>query len=163
MAIKRTYYIDAPVEATWEVMTKIDDSVASDLMHVYDVHETKDGVGTNFSWDMKIAGRKIFSGFDVYTEVVPYERLVERSAGLMPGTWVTTFAAAGKGTNVTMEIHPGGLWRYPPLVQLGKLMLAGRGRQFMPLMEKKAQEIARKTAEREAHKTPRPRKTAAAH
>lgn len=161
MAIKRTYYIDAPLEATWEVMTKVDDSIAPDLMHVYDVHETKDGVGTTYSWDMKIAGRKVFSGFDVYTEVVPHERLVERSAGLLPGTWVTTFAAMGKGTNVTMEIHPAGIWRFPPLTQLGKLMLISRGRQFMPVMEKKAQEIARHKARKTAEGTRR--KTAAAH
>lgn len=158
MTIKRTYYIDAPIEAVFEVLTAVKE-IEPEMMHVYDVKETKDGVGTTFSWDFKIAGRKIFSGFEVYTDVVPNKRLVERSAGFLSATWVTTFAVQGKGTNVTMEVSPEGLWRFPPLVQLFEVVFSRRGLTMMPVFEKKAQALARRKARKAA---PRP-KTAAAH
>lgn len=145
MSIKRTYYVEAPIEAVWEVFTSVE-PIDPSMMHVYDVRRTKDGVGTNFSWDFTVAGRKLFSGFEVYTEVAPHERLVERSGGFMSATWVTTFAAEARGTNVTMEVRPDGLWRFPPLLQVLELAFARRAASFMPLVEKKAQELARQPA-----------------
>jgi uncharacterized protein YndB with AHSA1/START domain len=145
MAIKRTYYIDAPIEAVWKVFTSVE-AVDPTMMHVHDVKQTRDGVGTNFSWDFKVGGRTIFSGFEVYTDVVPHERLVERSGGFMSATWVTTFTAEAHGTDVTIEVRPEGLWRFPPLLQLMEVAFARRSTRLMPLMEKKAQELARKPA-----------------
>jgi hypothetical protein len=129
------------------------------LMDVYDVKQTKDGVGTHFTWAFKVAGLRI-EGFDVFTDVVTNKSITERSAGVMPMTSIDSVEKEGTGTRLTTEVHPEGLWRLPLLNRVLEFGMARMGDRMMPRFKKDIEETAKK--QREATPT-RPRKTAASH
>ena len=130
MAAKLSYYIDAPVESVFDFMK--DPGKTADIgpftLQVPEVKMTKEGTGTYMSWRVKVVGVPI-EGFDVFTDVVPNKRIVEKSSNAMVGTWEYTFEPEGSGTKLTMEHRPRSLWAVPPLKQLvdyGTVRMSGR-------------------------------------
>ncbi len=95
---------------------------------VDDVKVTKEGAGAYYSWHAKIAGLPV-RGFDVYTEFVPNQPITDRSSIPLAGTWDYDFEPEGSRTKLTMEHHPGLLWRIPPLRSLMDLS-TGRVKDF---------------------------------
>ncbi len=119
--MKRSIHIEAPVETVFDSVfdyvkdpAKMQDMMRVDVQ-VDDVKVTKEGAGTYYSWRWKIAGVPLQSGFDVLTDVVPGKHITDRSSNSMVGTWDFDVEAEGSGTKLTMEHHPQGFWRIPPL------------------------------------------------
>lgn len=120
MVAKMTYYIDAPVEKVFDFFkdprSQIESPPFTDLK-VHDVTMTEEGVGTHYSWVTKLAVIPM-TGFAVYTDFVPNERIVEKDSRAFVGEWEYTFASEGSGTRVTMEHRQRSLWSVPPLSNL---------------------------------------------
>jgi uncharacterized protein YndB with AHSA1/START domain len=117
MVARMSSYIDAPVEKVFDFFqdpTSQIDNPPFGEMKVYDVTRTKEGVGTHYSWTVKMAGVPL-SGFAVYTEFVPNERIVEKDSRSFVGEWEYTFAPDGSGTRLTMEHRQRSLWAFPVL------------------------------------------------
>jgi uncharacterized protein YndB with AHSA1/START domain len=117
MVARTSFYVDAPVEKVFDFFrdptSQIESPPFTD-MTVYDVTMTKEGVGTHYSWTVKLAGVPL-KGFAVYTEFVPNERIVEKDSRSFVGEWEYTFAPDGSGTRVTMEHRQRSLWAFPLL------------------------------------------------
>src|SRR5512139_2825291 len=120
MAGKISYYIDAPVETVFDFFKDPSNQVEyppfSD-MEVHDLKMTKEGVGTFYSWSVKMFGVPV-NGFEVFTDFVPGKHITERCSNAMVGTWGYTFEPEGSGTKVTMEHSQRSLWALPPLKNL---------------------------------------------
>jgi len=73
MAAKMSYYIDAPVESVFDFFkdpsNQVDSPPFSD-MKVHDAKMTKEGVGTHYSWSVKMAGVPV-KGFEIFTDFCP--------------------------------------------------------------------------------------------
>ena len=104
MAAKLSYYIDAPVESVFNFFkdpsNQVDYRPFSD-MEVHDAKMTKEGVGTHYSWSVKMAGIPV-QGFEVITDFVPNKRLTEKSSNAMVCTWDYIFEPEGSGTKVVV-------------------------------------------------------------
>ncbi len=115
MSVKQSIYIDAPVEKvfdfckdprkTWSVMP--DQMLGGS--ELADVKMTKDGVGTYYSWTVRLAGLRV-EGFNVFTEFVPNKRITDRSSRSFVGTWTVSFEPEGSGTRLTEWRHPVSFW-----------------------------------------------------
>jgi uncharacterized protein YndB with AHSA1/START domain len=117
MVAKMNFYIDAPVEKVFDFFKDPTSQIESPpfgSMKVHDVTMTKEGVGTHYSWTVKMAGLPL-KGFAVYTEFVPNERIVEKDSSALVGEWEYTFMPEGSGTRVTMEHRQRSLWAFPLL------------------------------------------------
>ena len=124
MSVKQSIYIEAPVEKvfdfckdprkTWAAMPE---GVAGSG-ELSDVTMTAEGVGTYYSWTMKVAGLRV-EGFNVFTEFIPNQRITDRSSRTFVGTWTVTFEPEGTGTRVTEWRHP---VSFPPMRPLDRLM-----------------------------------------
>lgn len=138
--MKRSIHIEAPVDTTFDLMMTMfkDPATMRELMTpdtvADDVKATAEGVGTYFSWHAKVAGLPM-QGFDVLTEVVPNEHITERSSNPLVGTWDYDFEPEGSGTKLTMEQHPGSIWRVPPLHALMDLATSRMSDAFMQRMK----------------------------
>lgn len=133
MAAKMSYYINAPVESVFDFFKDPRNQVESPPfsgMEVRDLTMTKEGAGTNYSWRVKMAGVP-FDGFNVFTEFVPNERIVDKSSNAMVGTWEYTFAPEGSGTRLTMEHRQRSLWAMPPLRNLTDYLTPRLSRSFV--------------------------------
>lgn len=140
MVARRGYYIDAPVETVFDfVKTMKWLDVAQ--MEVHDVKVTEEGPGTSFSWAFRMAGLR-FTGFEVFSEVVPNQRITERSAGALAGTWVHTFETEGRGTRWTIELHPESFWRIPPLNRLLEFAAGRMGQITMPRFKDRIEAVS---------------------
>ncbi len=128
--MKRSIHIEAPVEKVFDFV-KDPRNVAEGAaapMEVKDVKMTDEGVGTYYSWVIRIAGFP-FEGFDVYTEFIPNQRITDRSSFSMTRDFVTSFEPEGSGMKLTMETGHGSFWRFPPfrqLVDLGQSLISER-------------------------------------
>lgn len=128
--MKRSIHIEAPVEKVFDFV-KDPRNVPEGVTVPYEVKEVKttdEGVGTYYSWVIRIAGLPV-EGFDVYTEFIPNRRIADRSSFPITRDFVTTFEPEGSGTKLTMETGHGSFWQYPPLrqlVDLGQSMLSER-------------------------------------
>ncbi len=119
MSAKQSIYIDAPVEKVFDFCadprkswsTGPERFAGSELV---DVRMSDKGVGSYYSWSMKIAGLRM-EGFDVYTEYVPNERITDRCSMSFAGTWTYIFEPEGSGTRLTMQRHPASVWRLAPV------------------------------------------------
>ena len=112
--MKRSIYIEAPVETVFDFVK--DPAHHNNLefgTQVDDVKVTEEGVGTYSSWHGKIAGLPV-RGFDVLTDVVPPRHITDKSSTPGAGTWDYDLEPEGSGTKLTLEHHPGLLWRIPP-------------------------------------------------
>jgi uncharacterized protein YndB with AHSA1/START domain len=117
MVARMSSYIDAPVEKVFDFFkdpTSQIDNPPFGSMEVHDVTMTEEGVGTHYSWTVKMAGLPL-EGFAVYTEFVPNERIVEKDSRSFVGEWEYTFTPDGSGTRVTMEHRQRSLWAFPLL------------------------------------------------
>ena len=107
MSATCSVYIEAPVEKVfafyqdprkaWEMTN------AGELI---DVKMTEEGVGTYYSWGMRLLPGLRWEGFGVFTEFVPNKRITDRSSESFIGTWTYTFEPEGSGTRVTAQRHP---------------------------------------------------------
>ncbi len=140
MSAKGSFYVDAPVETVFDYLKTMKWLDAS-LMEVSDVKVTEDGAGTSFRWSFKVAGLR-FKGFDVFTEVIPNQRITERSEGTFAGTWVHTFQPEGTGTRWTIELRPGSFWRIPPLNMLLEFGFARMGEMFVPRFKESVEALS---------------------
>ncbi len=127
--MKRSIHIEAPVEKVFDFV-KDPRNMAEGAVgpKVKDVKLTDDGVGTYYSWVFRVVGLPI-EGFDVYTEVIPNQRITERSSFPMTRDFIYSFEPEGSGTKLTVETGHGSFWRFPPfrqLVDLGQSMLGER-------------------------------------
>ena len=129
MTVKGSIYIDAPAQKVFDFvkepanMSRLGGQMARTTMQ--DVHWTKQGVGSHYSWKTKILGLPV-EGFDVITEYVPGRRVVDRSSRSMVGTWTESFEPEGSGTRVTFERQAGPLWRIPGLRLLPDTVMVQR-------------------------------------
>ncbi len=144
MIAKRSFHIEAPVDAVFDffkVPANWRDIVMFDM---YDAKVTKDGVGTQYSWRFKVAGIP-FEGFDVFTGIVPKKHLTERSSSGFFGTWDYTFEPEGSGTKLTIEITPASLWRFPVFRSLHALAMSSMGDTVMPRFKAKIESMVKPT------------------
>lgn len=133
MAAKMSYYIDAPVESVFDFFkdpsNQVDSPPFSD-MKVHDAKMTKEGVGTHYSWSVKMAGIPV-QGFEVVTDFVPNKHMTEMSSNAMVGTWEYTFEPEGSGTKLTMEHRQRSLWALPLLKNLTDYATTRFSRSFI--------------------------------
>jgi carbon monoxide dehydrogenase subunit G len=133
MTAKYSIHIEAPVETVFDSFK--DPAKLWDLMPVAtqldDVKVTKEGVGTYYSWHLKVTGLPVVRAFDVLTDVVPRKHITDRSSNAMVGTWDYDFEPEGSGTKLTMEHHPQSFWRIPPLRNLMDLATERMSGSFM--------------------------------
>jgi hypothetical protein len=128
--MKRSIHIEAPVEKVFDFVKdprNVPEGVTVP-MEVKDVKLTDEGVGSYYSWVIRIAGLPV-EGFDVYTEFVPNQRITDRSSFSMTRDFVISFEPEGSGMKLTMETGHGSFWRFPPfrqLVDLGQSMISER-------------------------------------
>lgn len=120
MTAKMSYHIDAPVESVFDFFKDPSNQVDSapfSAMKVHDAKETKEGVGSFYSWSVKMLGIPV-EGFEVFTDFVPNKRITEKSSNAMVGTWEYTFEPEGSGTKLTLEHRQRSFWAVPPLRNL---------------------------------------------
>jgi uncharacterized protein YndB with AHSA1/START domain len=134
--VKRSIYIEAPVEKVFDVIKDPRYVPEGVTMHfdVTDVKLTGEGVGTYYRWVTKTPGLRI-EGFDVYTEFVPNQRITDKSSSAMVGDITISFEPEGSGTKLTMEGRPRSFWRFPPLRQLTDLFKGMTADRFLPAVK----------------------------
>ena len=133
MPMKVSYHIEAPVETVFDFFKDPSNQVdyrPFSAMEVHDAKMTKEGVGTYYSWSVKMFGIPV-NGFEVFTDLVPNEHITEKSSNAMVGTWDYTFEPEGSGTKVTLEQQPRSLWALPPLRNLMDLAMPRMSRSFI--------------------------------
>ncbi len=121
--MKRSIHIEAPVEKVFGFFKDPSNmlEVAPWPGEFKDVKLTEEGVGTYYSWAVKTPGPRI-EGFDVYTEVIPNQRITDRSSWSVTGDSTFSFEPEGSGMQLTLESHPRSFWRIPPLRELVDLV-----------------------------------------
>lgn len=142
MAVTKSWHVDAPVETVFEYFKDPEFGTELSLMNVHDVKVTKDGVGTNYGWDITMGPLRV-GGFEVLTDVVPNKQIIERSSWSMFGTWLYTFEPEGTGTKVTIEVRPRSIWSIPLLDRLVGLGVARMGQTMMPRFIKEMEKEAK--------------------
>jgi hypothetical protein len=133
MAAKVSYHIDAPVESVFGFFKDPSNQVDSapfSAMKVHDAKETKEGVGSFYSWSVKMLGIPV-EGFEVFTDFVPNKHITEKSSSAMVGTWDYTFEPEGSGTKVTLEHRQRSFWALPPLRNLADYVTPRLTRSFI--------------------------------
>lgn len=128
--MKRSIHIEAPVAKVFDFVKDPRNVPAGITLpfEVKDVKLTHEGVGSYYSWVIRVAGFPV-EGFDVYTEYVPNQRITDRSSFSMARDFAYSFEPDGSGMKLTMETGHGSFWRFPPfrqLVDLGQSMLSDR-------------------------------------
>jgi hypothetical protein len=116
MPNRHTVYIDAPVEKVFDFFKdpRNQFALAPDRrVQVTDVKMTNDGLGTYYSYAMKVAGLTR-EGFVVYTDFIANKRIVDRSSVAMHGSWTYGFEPEGTGTRLTMYGQSRSFWRIWP-------------------------------------------------
>ena len=140
MTATLSVHIDAPIAAvfaqfrdprTWQ-------QVRPDV-RFSDVHVAPDGIGTFYRWRTTVAGVPI-EGFDVFTEFVPNERIVDRSSLSIEGTWTFTFASEGAGTRVRLQNRAGRLWRLPLIERLVDAVAVAGHRPVLAMVKAKLED-----------------------
>lgn len=133
-----TVYIEAPVEKVFEFFKdpRNQFALAPDRrMEVTDVKMTKEGLGTYYSYAMKLAGLTR-EGFVVYTEFLPNKLIVDRSSVAMHGSWTYEFGPEGTGTRLTMHGQSRSFWRvWPFSFVLDRVMTPRHGYWLKKLAE----------------------------
>lgn len=134
--MKQSIYIEAPVETAFDFC--MDPMKSADLMPMdteyLEVKMTEEGTGSYMSWRSKIAGVPI-EGFDVYTEVVPNQRITEMSSRAVVGTWDSTFEPAGTGTRLTMEHRSRSFWALPLLRNALDMVVSRANAALLPKLK----------------------------
>lgn len=117
--MKRSIHIEAPVEKVFDFFKdpRNMQKAAAMPFAFKDVKQTENGVGTYYSWVTKTPGLRI-EGFDVYTEVIPNQRITDKCSSSLLGDWTFLFEPEGTGMQLTLEGHHRSLWRMPPFKEL---------------------------------------------
>ena len=142
MSYKQTIYLHAPVGQVFELFRNPANwqQFASTGLLYKNVLLTREGVGTTYEWVAKVAGVSI-SGFNVFTEFVPNQRITDRSSRAFEGTWIYTFEPDGSGTKLTCQNQPASFWRIRPL---SKLLDWATARTHEPVMAQLQEMLARR-------------------
>ena len=149
-----TIHIEAPVDKVFDFWKDPGKqmSVMPTGSTMTEVKKTEEGVGTYYSWSMRLFGLPV-TGFDVFTEFVPNQRITDRSSFDLAGTWTATFEPEGSGTRFTLQRHPESVWVLRPLDRLMDLFRASMTR---PTLEKVKAELERPTAQASGPTAPAP-------
>lgn len=126
MPVTHSVYIEAPVAEVfgfWREPRNVVSLTPDDRVAMTDVRLTEDGVGTCYRLTARLAGVTIDSVI-VFTEVVPYRRIVDMSSLALHGTTTYLFEPEGSGTRMTMEWQPRSVWRLRPLEFLAARLMA---------------------------------------
>ena len=120
MTVRHSIHIEAPLEKVFDFFKDPRNwqDTAPDGITYKDVNLVPGGVGTSYTWVARVGGMPV-EGSDVFTEVVPNERITDESSRAFEGTWVYSFEKEGSGMRLTMEHHPRSVWRVPPLDRVG--------------------------------------------
>jgi len=106
--------------------------MAPEEIEFSDVRLTDQGVGTYYSWATTIAGIP-FERFDVFTEFVPNQRIVDRSSSPLEGDWTYTFEPEGSGTRLIVENRVRAVWSLPLLHILDRVAARTHAPRFAQL------------------------------
>lgn len=125
MTYQQSIHIDAPVTKVFDFFRDPTNWAAEAARGVsfQDVRLTQEGLGTHYTWAVKVAGFSL-EGFDVFTEFIPNQRITDRSSSSLEGTWTYSFEPDGSGTKLTVANRVGSLWRLPLLEPLLDRMTA---------------------------------------
>ena len=118
--MKRSIHIEAPVEKVFEFVKEpknLPEVEGMDPSTIKDVKLTDEGVGSYYGWAIKTPVLRI-EGFDVYTEFIPNQRIMDRCSSSYFGDFTFSFEPEGSGMQLTIEAHSRSFWRFPPLRQL---------------------------------------------
>ena len=119
MTYQQSIHIDAPVTKVFDFFRDPNNwaGEAARGVSFQDVRLTQEGMGTHYTWVVKIAGISL-EGFDVFTEFIPNQRITDRSSSSLEGTWTYSFESDGSGTKLTVTNQLGSFWRLPILERL---------------------------------------------
>lgn len=119
MTYQQSIHIDAPVTKAFDFFRDPNNwaGEAARGVSFQDVRLTQEGMGTHYTWVVKIAGISL-EGFDVFTEFIPNQRITDRSSSSLEGTWTYSFESDGSGTKLTVTNQMGPFWRLPLLERL---------------------------------------------
>jgi hypothetical protein len=140
MAVRQSIHIEAPVEkvfdfwkdpANWWAYLAPDQRI-----RLTEAKVTKEGVGTYYNWEFKLAGLRM-EGFGVFTEFVPNERITDKASRALDGTWVYEFEPEGSGTKFTMQRFPRSFWRLAPFDTLMDRFEAPRHEKALAMLKAK--------------------------
>jgi uncharacterized protein YndB with AHSA1/START domain len=122
-SMKRSIYIEAPVEKVFDFFKDPRNMPETGPMYfaIKDVKLTEEGVGTYYGWASKTPGLRM-EGFNVYTEVIPNQRITDKCSASMAGDSTYSFKPEGSGMQLTIESHPRSFWGIPPLRELTDLV-----------------------------------------
>lgn len=138
MATTMSFYVDAPVEAVFgfvlDPTRQTSDMGPFKGMKVHEMKRTKEGVGSYYSWSVKMFGIPM-QGFEVVTDLEPDRRMTEKSSNSMVGTWEYAFEPEGSGTKVTMTHRQRGIWALPPLSLAMDYVMPRMSKPFIELVK----------------------------
>jgi polyketide cyclase/dehydrase/lipid transport protein len=136
--MKRSIHIEAPVEKVFDFFKdpKTAYEAAAMPFAINDVKLTEEGVGTYYSWATKTPVLR-WEGFDVYTEVIPNQRITDRSSSPSAGDSTLSFEPEGSGMKLTIETRQRSFWRIPPLRELVDLVQSTGGERLLSAVKAK--------------------------
>jgi carbon monoxide dehydrogenase subunit G len=125
MTYQQSIHIDAPVTKVFDFFRDPNNWAreAARGVSFQGVMLTQEGMGTHYTWVVKIAGISL-EGFDVFTEFIPNRRITDRSSSSLEGTWTYSFESDGSGTKLTVTNRVGSFLRLPLLEHLLDRMTA---------------------------------------
>ena len=102
--VERNITINAPVEKVFSYITDPNNQLEW-LPSVTDIRDiTGQGKGQKFGFTYKMMGIT-FKGESEAMEVIPNERIVEKSSGDIVSTWTWTFKSEVGGTNINLVVE----------------------------------------------------------
>ena len=136
--MKRSIHIEAPVEKVFDFFKdpKTVYEAAAMPFAIKDVKLTEEGAGTYYGWASKTPGLRI-EGFDVYTEVIPNQRITDRSSSPSAGDSKLSFEPEGSGMKLTIETRQRSFWRIPPLRELVDLVQSTASERLLSAVKAK--------------------------
>ncbi len=104
--IDRTITINAPVEKVFQYLDEPTNlpEIWPSMIEVKDVKRTPQRLGDSFHWVYKMAGMR-FEGDSKTQEHIPNKRIVTKSMGSIPSTFVYTFEKENGHTRLREEVE----------------------------------------------------------
>jgi uncharacterized membrane protein len=104
--LDKTITIKAPVEKVFEYLAKPTNlpEIWPSLIEVKDLKQSPQHLGDTWHWAYKMAGLR-FEGDSKITEFVPNKRMVSKSTGGIPSTFVYTFEKENGHTRFHEEVE----------------------------------------------------------
>ena len=102
--VERNITINAPVEKVFSYITDPNNQLEW-LPSITDIRDiTGQGKGQKFGFTYKMMGIS-FKGESEAMEIIPNERIVEKSSGGIVSTWTWTFKSEVGGTNINLVVE----------------------------------------------------------